>query len=158
MSLLLALVSTGVAYTLDCEAGSYTIAGSDATFAYVPASPSGVRSGVTRLWLIDYYTKAFAKPEPKPEDAAPAKRKPSRKAVAAKVEQAVARAELQLESLTRGLRTEQAAQQLTLALLRQIATAPVMPRVEIDFERVAQQYREKMRRDDEELLLLAAVI
>lgn len=25
---------------------------------------SGDRSGVTRLWLIDYYTKAFAKPAP----------------------------------------------------------------------------------------------
>lgn len=28
---------------------------------------SGDRSGVTRLWLIDYYTKAFAKPAPKLE-------------------------------------------------------------------------------------------
>lgn len=161
MSLLLALLSSTTNTQVDPGVGAIAFTGHAPTVtqSQVPVE-TGAHSGVTRLWLIDYYTREFAKN--KKADAvvleAPAKPKKVTKVVARKVEKAVAKAEKQLETLTQTLKTEQDSQQFTMALLRQISIGVVVPNAEIDFYAIAEQYREKLRRDDDELLLLALAL
>lgn len=117
---------------------------------------SAPRSGVSRLWLIEYYTKAFAKTEPlKTVGVNKATQRKRQAAQEAKIAARVEKAEQDLEVLTQGLRDVQAAQRFTQALLTQART---LPEPEFDFMAVAQEYRARMRREDDELLLLSMVV
>lgn len=114
------------------------------------------KSGVNRLWLIDYYTKAFAKAEPlKTVGISKATQRKRQVAQDAKIAEQVEKAEHALEVLTQGLKDVQAAQQFTQALLLQARTRP---EPEFDFMAVAQEYRARMRREDDELLLLSMIV
>ena len=117
------------------------------------------KSGVSRLWLIDYYTKAFAKPKEAPKP----KRKVSRKRIAEveaqrqqalviKVERAVKKAEEDIAQLTGTLADAQAAQQFVADLLiyAQQSTITIM-----NFKAIDVNYRKSVQRDDEHLLLFA---
>lgn len=115
------------------------------------------KSGVSRLWLIEYYTKAFAKTEPlKTVGVNKATQRKRQAAQEAKIAEQVEKAEHDLEVLTRGLKDVQAAQRFTQALLLQ---ARALPEPEFDFMAVAQEYHTRMRRaDDDELLLLSMIV
>lgn len=129
-----------------------------------PQQPTGsAKSGVSRLWLIEYYTKEFAKKEAT-QAVAPegltvaAKRKAAKKATVereAAVERLVAKAESDLEVLTQGIADIGAAQKFMQALIQQVARKP---EPETDFMQVANDYRKRMRQEDDELLLFAMVI
>ena len=103
--------------------------------------------------MIEYYTREWGLKREKLKAEAPSVklRKPSKKAVLAKVD----KAERDLEALVQGVSDVAAAQRFTQALIQH---AQRTPEPEFDFMRVAQDYRERMRRDDEELLLLSMVI
>ena len=128
------------------------------------ASAVQAKSGVSRQWLIDYYTEAFAKKE-KPVDIqglAKAKTAAARKkliraaevAEAQEIEKLVVKAESDLEVLTRGIKDSQAAQEFTYNLLNQ---AKHLLAPEVDFLTVAEQYQNRIREDDE-LLLLSMIL
>lgn len=129
----------------------------------VTPDPGNGKSGVNRMWLIEYYTKEFAKKEATQVVAlegltATAKRKAVKKAAVereAAVEKLVAKAESDLEVLTQGIADIGAAQRFTQALIRQAARRP---EPETDFMQVANDYRKRMQQEDDELLLFAMVI
>lgn len=106
--------------------------------------------------MLEYYAKAFAKAEPlKAVGVSKATQRKRQAAQDAKIAEQVEKAEHDLEVLTRGLKDVQAAQRFTQALLLQ---AWALPEPEFDFMSVAQEYRARMRREDDELLLLSMVI
>ena len=122
---------------------------------------SSTKSGVNRLWLIEYYTKEFAKKAPTvvPEGlTVAAKRKAVKKAAAARevqIEALAAKAEADLEVLAQGIKDTRAAQQFTYNLIQQ---AQRQPEPEVDFMQIAGDYRKRIQRDDDELLLLSMVL
>lgn len=146
-----ALTGQGVSLATGLMVGSVTPDAGDA------------KSGVNRLWLIEYYTKEFAKKEATQVVAlegltAAAKRKAVKKATVAReaaVEKLVAKAESDLEVLTQGIADIGAAQRFTQALIQQVARKP---EPEADFMQVANDYRKRMQQEDDELLLFAMVI
>lgn len=128
------------------------------------------RSGVSRLWLIEYYTQEWAKnkaerkAESQPaiveqletiEATATPKRK-KRKAVPKEVQALVDKAEADLDRLAQESTDVAASQQFIFSLLNFALDYPA-PEL-IDFMSAAERYREKQRRDDEDLLLLAFAI
>lgn len=127
------------------------------------------RSGVSRLWLIEYYTQEWAKnkaereAELQPaiveqletiEAKAPPKRK-KRKAVPKEVQALVDKAEADLDKLAQGVTDARASQQFIFNLLNFALDYPA-PEL-VDFMSAAERYRKKLQQDDLELLLLAAV-
>lgn len=124
------------------------------------------RSGAFRLWLIDYYTQEWAKKkaEDKPVETAQAevaelavkKRKPRKPKVPREVIAMVSKAEQDLDRLMQGAADASAAQLFVFQLLNFALDKPV-PET-IDFLQIAKEYREKQRRDDDEMLLLSMVI
>lgn len=129
------------------------------TATLTAAASSQVKSGVSRLWLIDYYTKAFVKPKEAPKP----KRKVSRKRIAeaeaqrqrvieARVERAVKKAEEDIAQLTGTLADAHAAQQFVADLLiyAQQSTITI-----VNFSTIGLNYRKSAQRDDEHLLLFA---
>lgn len=124
---------------------------------------SAPKSGVNRMWLVEYYTQAWAEKEKLAEaagqDAPQPKRKPGKKTVEARrakaVQASVDKAEADLDALTRGLSDVVEAQRFTQALIQR---AQLRPAPETDFLQIAKEYREKQRRDDDEMLLLSMVI
>ena len=127
--------------------------------ATLTAASTQAKSGVSRLWLIDYYTKAFAKPKEAPKP----KRKVSRKRIAEveaqrqqalviKVERAVKKADEDIAQLTGTLADAQAAQRFVadLVLFAEKSTKTIM-----SFMSIGINYRQSAQRDDEHLLLFA---
>lgn len=116
------------------------------------------------MWLIEHYTREFAK-KPAVEATVDttgltlaAKRKAlkaARLGRAAEIEELASRAEAQLEVLTQGIRDAQAAQRFTMSLLHE---ASRLPEPAVDFMQVAAEYRNKIQREDDDLLLLSMVI
>lgn len=116
------------------------------------------KSGVSRLWLIDYYTKAFAPKElPKP------KRKVSnRKAIQVeaqrqqaaqrKVQRAVAKAEADIQQLTKTIEDHQAAQQFVANL---VAVAEQSTKTIVSFLSIGLHYQQLANSADDDLLLFA---
>jgi hypothetical protein len=157
--------------------GALGVASGDVTVALDPVPPATfsagqlqvgtaatAKSGVSRQWLIDYYTSEFAKKD-KPVDIqglAKAKTAAARKKLikAAEVEESkavekmVTKAERDLEVLTTGMKDAQAAREFTYNLVQQAAQM-VMPG--LDFMAVAEQYQNRIREDDE-LMLLSMVL
>lgn len=126
------------------------------------ASSSASKSGVSRLWLIEYYTKEFAKKAPiaVPEEivGVAAKRNALNraKAVRAKqIEALAAKAESDLEVLAQSVKNIDAAQKFTYNLIQQ---AQQQPEPEVDFMRVADSYRKRMKQEDDDLMLFAMVL
>ena len=128
------------------------------------------RSGVSRLWLIEYYTKEWEKNKKEKEQSAavevaeaiadkpkrkPRKAKPTR--VPAEVEALVSKAEEDLDRLMQGAVDASAAQLFIFKLLNFTLDRPD-PAPETDFLTIAAEYRDKLRREDEDLLLLAFAI
>lgn len=128
------------------------------------------RSGVSRLWLIEYYTQEWAKnkaareAELQPaiveqletiEAKAPPKRK-KRKAVPKEVQALVDKAEADLDRLAQEATDVSASQQFIFNLLNFALDYPA-PEL-VDFMSAAERYRNKLRREDEDLLLLAFAI
>ena len=129
-----------------------------------PVPTSAGRSGVSRLWLVEYYTREFAKKPLEKATTAQATPAEKRKAtIVAKVvrKQRIAalvdKAEADLADLTSGIKDAEKAQQFTKRLLAH-AQSTTIPETKIDFLAIAQDYRERIRRDDEELMMLAMVI
>ena len=120
---------------------------------------SVTKSGVNRLWLIDYYTKEFAAKE-KLRNPEPAKTRVVAKKraaeVAAKVEASVAKAEKDLATLTKSMKDVQDAQVFIYNAIQQAKQAPQAESV--DFMAVAKRYEKKMQQEEHELLLLAMVL
>lgn len=120
---------------------------------------SVTKSGVNRLWLIDYYTKEFAAKE-RLRNPEPAKTKVVAKKraaeVAAKVEASVAKAEKDLATLTKSMKDVQDAQVFIYNAIQQAKQAPQAEPV--DFMAVAKRYEKKMQQEEHELLLLAMVL
>jgi len=128
----------------------------------VTPDPGNGKSGVNRMWLIEYYTKEFAKKAPVVAVpgglTAAAKRKAVKKAVAAReaqIEALAAKAESDLEALAQGVADAAAAQQFTYNLIRQ-ATLRHAP--ETDFLQIAQDYRKRQKQEDDDLMLFAMVL
>ena len=116
------------------------------------------KSGVNRLWLVEYYTKAFAKTEPlKTVGVSKATQRKRQAAQEAKIAEQVEKTEADLEVLAQGIKDVQAAQQFTYNLLKYAQSLPDMA-LEIDFLTIANGYRERMRREDDDLLLLSMVL
>jgi len=120
------------------------------------------KSGVNRLWLIDYYTKEWAKKElPIVSEefaltlATPATKRKATIAAKKQVAASVAKAEADLDNLAQGFKSAIAAQQFTAQLL---AYAQQVPQPETDFMAIADGYRKKRNAEDDELLLLSMVI
>lgn len=128
------------------------------------------RSGATRLWLIDYYTKAFAKAKEAGQDKTgitpellelipgitpdiPVKRKTITKAdlIPAKIERQVAKAERDIADMSRQIRDVEAAQAFVASLLAaaQQYTSPIY-----DFKLIENAYND----GEDDLLLFAAVL
>lgn len=120
---------------------------------------SVTKSGVNRLWLIDYYTKEFAAKE-RLRNPEPAKTKVVAKKraaeVAAKVEASVAKAEKDLATLTKSMKDVQDAQVFIYNAIQQAKQAPQAEPV--DFMAVAKRYEKKVQQEEHELLLLAMVL
>ena len=128
----------------------------------VTPDPGNGKSGVNRMWLIEYYTREFARKAPEatiPEGlTVAAKRKAVKKAAAARevqIEALAAKAEADLEVLAQGIKDTRAAQQFTYNLIQQ---AQRQPEPEVDFMQIAGDYRKRIQRDDDELLLLSMVL
>jgi len=193
MSLLLALTggSSAVDYALDCETGSYTLSGQDAVLTYAPAatnyamdcapgayalsggnatlayvSGSSAKSGVSRQWLIGYYTEAFKKPvvqvaEPKLKHRAITKRRAEQVAqqheqeIEQRIERMVQQAERDVAKLTAQAGDAVAAQQMIQALLQ---NALQSQNTITDFMLIAKNYQQQVQREDSDLLLLAIVL
>lgn len=136
--------------------------GQGALTASITPDPGNGKSGVNRMWLIEYYTKEFAKKAPiaVPEEivgfAAKRNALNRAKAVRAKQIEALAvKAESDLEALAQGVEDVRAAQQFTYNLIHQ---AQRRPEPEIDFMHVADSYRKRMKQEDDDLMLFAMVI
>ena len=144
-----------VAYVLTCAVGSYTYTGQVATLTYTSGATT-TKSGVNRLWLIEYYTKEHAKKTAKTLSLPTSAKSIARRAAQdALVEAQVTRAERDIEVLTQGIKDAEAAQKFTYNLILHAKSSPV---VEVDFMRIATRYRERIARDDDELLLLSMVL
>lgn len=125
---------------------------------------SAPRSGVSRLWLIEYYERMFAEREAS-ADTKPAKKStevkalPRKRRVARELEIAaqVEKAEADLEVLAQGIKDVQAAQQFTYNLLKYAQTSSV-PGEDVDFMAIAQRYRARMTQEEDDLLLLSMVL
>lgn len=108
------------------------------------------------MWLIEYYTKAFAKAEPvKTAGVSKAVQRTRQAQRDGAIEAQVVKAERDLEVLAQGISDARAAQAFTQRLVEQAQTAHAP---EFDFMTVAAQYRERIRKDDDELLLLSMII
>lgn len=129
-----------------------------------PPVPSS-KSGVSRLWLIEYYTKAFEKPEKKKkklaevdlEVVAKAKRVSAKKRKEAaeqlaRIETAATKAEQQIAQLTGSMSDAVAAQQFIADIL---LLAQETQQVVLDFNAIAQKYKRKSQAEDELMLLFA---
>lgn len=130
------------------------------------------RSGVMRLWLIEYYTQELAKKQaerdaeaqPAPteqpvevEAKAKSKRKKRKVApVSPEVQALVDKAESDLDKLAQSVEDVSASQRFIFELLNFALDYP--PPDVVDFMQVAIRYQERMRREDDDLLLLALVI
>jgi type II secretory ATPase GspE/PulE/Tfp pilus assembly ATPase PilB-like protein len=131
----------------------------------VAVAASASKSGVSRQWLIDYYTEAFAKKDKLPDEQAIAKLKTAaarKKAIRIAeivqeeaIEKLVAKAESDLQVLTQGIKDSQAAQEFTYNLISQ---AKKHIASEVDFIAVAEQYQNRIRQEDDELLLLSMIL
>lgn len=128
-----------------------------------PVPPqTATKSGVSRLWLIDYYTKEWAKRDAPAADveavATPITPALKRKATIArkrKVAELVDKAEADLEVIASGIADAKAAQVFIQQL---IITAQYRYEPGVDFTQIAANYRRKLRQDDDELLLLSTVL
>lgn len=131
----------------------------------VAAAPSASKSGASRQWLIDYYIEAFAKKDKLPDSQGIAKLKTAaarKKAIQAaeiaqeeEIENLVAKAENDLQILTQGIKDSDAAREFTYNLISQ---AKKHIAAEVDFIAVAEQYQNRIRQENDELLLFAMVL
>ena len=147
------------------------VSGTAALGTLTAVAPSAAsKSGVNRLWLIDYYTKAFAVKGVEAEKAEQAKalglkkRKvlklkarrledaKQEKELEARVEALVEKAQQDIARAAAGIRDAKAAQQF-VQNLTQFALESQTPIV--DFAPIAQRYKPK---DDENELLLFAMV
>lgn len=124
---------------------------------------SAPRSGVSRMWLIEYYQQQLALRDKKPDvEGLPLAEKRKKRKVSApalvpqEVQALVDKAEADLDKLAQGVADASAAQLFILQLVSFAVDYPA-PDV-VDFMQIAARYQEKMRREDDELLLLALVI
>lgn len=123
------------------------------------------KSGVNRMWLIEYYEREAAKREKKRVELANAQKIPAaekRKAtIAAKkeakkqVETLVDQAERDLEVLTQGISNIEVAQRYTMQLIEH-AKLKFSPGT--DFLSIAADYKKKADQENDDLLLLSMVI
>ena len=128
-------------------------------------SPATQRSGVSRLWLIEYYTQEWAKKAIKTQNTVVTADKVKKvgkvlaepsvpDAIAQKqVERLVKRAE---KAIAAQLQTMTAAREKELFLAELMQTGLKLARSE-DFAAVATQMRRKLREDDE-LMLFSMVL
>jgi hypothetical protein len=129
------------------------------------------RSGVSRLWLIEYYTQELAKkqaerdaeaqPEPLEAEAVEATAQPKRKVRKKKrapraVVQLVTKAEADLDKLLEGVADASAAQLFIFQLLNFALDYP--PPEGLDFLQIAAEYKKRAKTEDDDLLLLSCVI
>ena len=126
------------------------------------------RSGVSRLWLIEYYTQELAKkqaerdaeaqPEPLEAEAAaqPKRKVRKKKRVPREVVQLVAKAEADLDKLLEGVVDASAAQLFIFQLLNFALDYP-SPQG-LDFMQIAVEYKKRAKTEDDDLLLLSCVI
>jgi len=130
----------------------------------ITPDPNAGKSGVSRLWLIEYYTRELARKQAAETTKKPqslksgAKRKASKAAQAAqaaKVEALAAQAESQLDALAQGVQDARAAMVFTARLLQQ---AQLRSEPEVDFLQLAIEYRKVQQQEDDDLLLLSMVI
>lgn len=158
--------------------GTMIVSGADVTVALtgqsvavqqglmsVAAAPSASKSGASRQWLIDYYTEAFAKKDKLPDSQGIAKLKTAaarKKAIKAAeiaqeeaIENLVTKAENDLQILTQGIKDSDAAREFTYNLISQ---AKKHIAAEVDFIAVAEQYQNRIRQENDELLLFAMVL
>lgn len=131
--------------------------------ALTPAATTVERSGVTRLWLIDYYTRAFEAKKKAAETLALAKKPSKRKAKRlsenqpsqpeeAKIEELVTRAERNLASTLDQVRSARDYEAFMLRIQAMVAT----PIVYEDFSNLLDRYRVEDEEDD--FLMLASVL
>ena len=143
--------------------GALSTDGAGVSAAADHGSFTSAKSGVSRQWLIDYYTQAFEKtaPLPAPVTGVAKLRGKSRKveqervARAAKVDALVTKAEADVAKVLSNIADNRAAAQFTYNLKLQ-AQAYATP--DIDFAQLAESFNRKLRQDDEDLLLLASVL
>ena len=107
---------------------------------------SAPRSGVSRLWLIEYYTKELEKREAlkvvkKPPAPITVKRRAAKRAVA--VENLATKDEADLEALTQGISDAAAAQRFISILIAQVQ---VRAEPEFDFMKVAEDFKKRRQR------------
>ena len=135
----------------------------------VGAAVASGHSGVTRLWLIDYYTKALAKQKEKEKiDAEVAKlpevvlRGPRKKQIEAirreklvleKANRLADKAEQDIAAVSRQIRDTQAAQEFTRQLM-----ATALQSMVLEFPPLIQMVRQQQEDDDEDLLLFSMVL
>lgn len=135
----------------------------------VGAAVASGHSGVTRLWLIDYYTTALQKQKEKEAIEAELKKLPEvvlrgprkkqieairrEKLVIEKVNRLADKAQSEIEAVSRRIRDVQAAQAFTQQLMQTAIQSPVL-----DFEPLIQLVRKQQEEDDEDLLLFAMVL
>ena len=154
-------------YALSCDPGSYGITGYSATVAWTPAASSS-KSGVSRLWLIDYYTKAFERKEPAPLPKRVTHRKAALitqdrdRALNLKVEKAVAKAQADLDRLTATINDAKAAQAFVDSIqqfaVQSSKTIDNFMPIGLHYMQISHSVVQKKQRDDEDLLLLAFVL
>jgi hypothetical protein len=143
---------------------AFDLAGVDVKVSWIcfdtaaqPPVPSS-KSGVSRLWLIEYYTKAFEKKEAVTEAVVKIKLTAAEKRKRTlKIKKLAAKAEADLSRISSGIADAQAAQQF-IALLMVQAQTQILVEPETDFLKVAADYRKKIQQEDDELLLLSMVI
>lgn len=124
---------------------------------HVPQSDG--RSGISRQWLIDYYTKAFAKEEPAPPKVkkTPPKRRSSPvetpvSPVEKRIQEAVSKAEADIQRLTGSIDDAQAAQQFVAQLL---VFAQESTKTIESFYSIGVNYRHSQQEVQHDLLLVA---
>jgi hypothetical protein len=149
---------------------AFDLAGADVKVSWIcfdaAAQPAvTTKSGVSRLWLIEYYTKAFAKPEKKKKKTEPvdlevvakakrisAKKRKEDAEQLERIETAAVKAEQQIEQLTGSMSDAVAAQQFIADIL---LLAQETQQVVLDFNEIAQKYKRKSQAEDELMLLFA---
>ena len=140
---------------------AFDLAGVDVKVSWIcfdtAAQPAvTTKSGVSRLWLIEYYTKAFEKKEAVDIEAV-AKTAAEKRKRTIKIKKLAAKAEADLERISSGIADAEAAQQfIALLMVRAQVSFTVEPA--IDFLKIAEDYRKKIQQDDAELLLLSVIL
>ncbi len=139
--------------TINPGVGTLAITGYAPSVEQAEPAISG-RSSISRQWLIDYYTEAFAKKEIAP--VAQQVTKPvSKRKQTAEIKKLVAKAEKDLDKLTAGVKDAEAVQRFLLVIITQVQ---IQLDPGVDFLSIADDYRKRIQQEDDELLLLSMVI